>query len=362
MKKALKWVQPCKFLGKYPSSWAGYTFLQWSPHAKNWHEGVDYNNGSSDSDRNTPILATADGVVDWVGYHKGWGWHIFIEHNHPTEGTIYSHYAHLEPGTILVKAGQTVTYGQRIAGMGDSGWAEMAVHLHFEIRRAIGQGYAFVPTPAKGWDHAKTKQYYFDPFYFIEKNKNVVQNEPTVPSNQEAMPEELQKLLDKYKVKSSQELQEMVDRELEFLEAERNKNRTISTELEAEKDRRKNITEEYDDFVLEVVEILNPAKPLPAVTDKELAIQLLKDVISTTDELRAEVKKKDKEYADRERELLEENERLKTTIKVLKEKIEDLKKDINSVEKDVEKHGEKIVETKKQESFLDILKKIFLYK
>jgi lipoprotein NlpD len=58
---------------------------------------------------------------------RGYGNLVIIDHN---EGLV-SAYAHNK--TILVKEGQTVTKGQRVAEMGDSD-AE-SVRLHFEIRQ-----------------------------------------------------------------------------------------------------------------------------------------------------------------------------------------------------------------------------------
>lgn len=364
MQKATQWVQPCKYVGTYPNNWAGYVFLQWSTHSKNWHEGVDYNGaGGGNKDRNLPILACANGVVEWVGYHKGWGWHVYIEHDHPTLGKLYSHYAHLEPNTILVKAGQEVTYGQRIAGMGASGWPDgtMFVHLHFEIRKPIGQGYDFFPTPANGWDKAKVAQYYYDPFLFIEKNKNVVDTKPQpVPSTPGTMPEnnEVENLLKKYNVKTLAELSEMVDRELGFLKGEREKTKTLENEVSTWKTRHGEVSEQYNDFILEIVEILNPAKPLPAVTDRVLAVQLVQDLVSSEDKLRKELKTKEKEFAEKEAELIAKNQDLQEVVEKMEQQIEKLKEDLQRVKKDVKDQGKEIVENKQNKTFIELLKSI----
>jgi|694.fasta_scaffold02962_8 murein DD-endopeptidase MepM/ murein hydrolase activator NlpD len=161
-----KWIHPIKFTGNYPNKWAGYTFLQWSKHSWNWHEGVDYNFGYGSNDLGLPVVAVSDGVIDWQGYHKGWGNHVFIKHEHPIHGTIYSHYAHLK--NMKRRIGEKVKMGDQIGECGATGWSNMSPHLHFEIRKPIGKGYDFYPSPLKGWTKTKTKQFYTDPYYFIE--------------------------------------------------------------------------------------------------------------------------------------------------------------------------------------------------
>ena len=78
--------------------------------------------------RNTPVKAVASGKVVYSGSGlRGYGRLLIIKH----AGEFLSAYAHNE--TILVKEGDTVTAGQQIALMGDSGADR--VELHFEIRR-----------------------------------------------------------------------------------------------------------------------------------------------------------------------------------------------------------------------------------
>jgi len=75
-----------------------------------------------------PILASGPGKVVYAGSGlRGYGKLIIIKHNN----TFLSAYAHNRE--ILVKEGQQVTRGQKIAEMGDSDADQ--VKLHFEIRR-----------------------------------------------------------------------------------------------------------------------------------------------------------------------------------------------------------------------------------
>jgi len=78
--------------------------------------------------RNSPVKAVAPGKVVYSGSGlRGYGQLLIVKHS----GEFLSAYAHNE--TILVKEGDTVAAGQKIAMMGDSDADR--VKLHFEIRR-----------------------------------------------------------------------------------------------------------------------------------------------------------------------------------------------------------------------------------
>jgi lipoprotein NlpD len=75
-----------------------------------------------------PVLAAASGQVVYSGSGlRGYGKLLIIKHNE----TFLSAYAHND--RLLVKEGDLVKVGQRIADMGSSGTDR--VKLHFEIRR-----------------------------------------------------------------------------------------------------------------------------------------------------------------------------------------------------------------------------------
>ena len=72
-----------------------------------------------------PVLAAADGVVSYVGNSiKNYGEMVVIKHT-PNYLSVYAN-----NGKILVKEGQTVKRGEKIAEMGDSANGKW----HFEIR------------------------------------------------------------------------------------------------------------------------------------------------------------------------------------------------------------------------------------
>ena len=94
---------------------------------------ANFNDGSNkgiviSGKRGQPVLASAGGRVIFSGTGiRGLGKLVVIRHNR----SYLSVYAHND--TLLVKEGQTVNKGQRIAEMGNSDADQ--VKLHFEIRR-----------------------------------------------------------------------------------------------------------------------------------------------------------------------------------------------------------------------------------
>jgi lipoprotein NlpD len=74
-----------------------------------------------------PILAAGSGTVLYASSVRGYGNLVIVKHT----SNLLSAYAHNK--TILVKEGQTVSKGQKIAEMGNSD--ADAVKLHFEIRQ-----------------------------------------------------------------------------------------------------------------------------------------------------------------------------------------------------------------------------------
>lgn len=85
------------------------------------HNGVDIAAG-----RGTPIYATRSGTVTASTYSEVNGYYVTINHN---DGYV-STYAHMT--NYIVSPGETVSQGQVIGYVGDSGWATGA-HLHFEL-------------------------------------------------------------------------------------------------------------------------------------------------------------------------------------------------------------------------------------
>ncbi len=86
------------------------------------HEGIDFPAGTG-----TPIVAAASGKVVFADWHPQYGKMIEIDHGNG----LVSRYAHAS--VLLVKEGDLVVAGQRIAAVGTTG-RSTGPHLHFEVR------------------------------------------------------------------------------------------------------------------------------------------------------------------------------------------------------------------------------------
>lgn len=91
------------------------------------HPGIDIKLAEG-----TPIGSVAGGKVAAVSMRMGLGRTVIVEHRHPTEGTLFSVYGHLE--TTTVQAGQTVAAGDTLGTVGMTG-TTTAPHLHLQIDR-----------------------------------------------------------------------------------------------------------------------------------------------------------------------------------------------------------------------------------
>ena len=88
-----------------------------------WHDGMDI----AGLGCGTPIYAANGGVVTKAEWYSGYGNTVIIDHQNGVT-TLYGHL-----NAIYVSYGQTVTKGQRIAAMGNTGYS-FGCHLHFEAR------------------------------------------------------------------------------------------------------------------------------------------------------------------------------------------------------------------------------------
>lgn len=90
--------------------------------SRTMHEGVDF-----PSPVGTTVMAAGSGVVLSAGTMTGYGNVLEVDHG---DGVV-SRYAHLS--RILVKEGDVVLKGQKVAEVGNTGRSTGA-HLHFEVR------------------------------------------------------------------------------------------------------------------------------------------------------------------------------------------------------------------------------------
>jgi len=103
-----------------PFGWRIHPIL----HKREFHPGIDLR-----ARMNTPIYATADGIIDFAAFHKrsGYGRLIIIDHNFGFQ-TLFGHL-----NKIVVHQGDFVKKGDLIGYTGNSGLSN-GPHLHYEIR------------------------------------------------------------------------------------------------------------------------------------------------------------------------------------------------------------------------------------
>lgn len=90
-----------------------------------FHTGIDIANGSC---YGATIVASMYGTVEWAGYDdSGYGNYVIINHGNGYK-TLYGHCS-----AVYVSTGQSVSQGQSIASIGNTGQSYGA-HLHFEVR------------------------------------------------------------------------------------------------------------------------------------------------------------------------------------------------------------------------------------
>lgn len=88
-----------------------------------FHRGVDFAGSAGDL-----VIAVGAGVVTFAGYKPGYGYTVDVTHG---DGYV-TRYAH--NARVIVKQGDTVTRGQRLATMGSTG-RSTGPHVHFEVLR-----------------------------------------------------------------------------------------------------------------------------------------------------------------------------------------------------------------------------------
>lgn len=98
---------------------------------KKLHSGIDIANSAD-----VPIVAAAGGTVIRANYSSSYGNVVYISHK--INGQVYTTvYAHMEQ--FYVKSGQSVSKGQQIGIMGNTG-RSTGQHLHFEIHKGPWNG------------------------------------------------------------------------------------------------------------------------------------------------------------------------------------------------------------------------------
>ncbi|HKJ66718.1 MAG TPA: M23 family metallopeptidase [bacterium] len=89
---------------------------------RRFHNGLDIS-----APTGTPVYAGSDGIVKYAKRRGGYGMVVSLSHTHGFE-TVYAHLS-----KMLVKPGQRVRRGEKIAEVGNTG-RSTASHLHYEVR------------------------------------------------------------------------------------------------------------------------------------------------------------------------------------------------------------------------------------
>lgn len=92
-----------------------------------WHGGIDIvRNGGSTG---CPVVAAESGTVVSAGWAGAYGYCVRINHGNG----MTTLYAHMQSGSVCVRAGQRVSRGQQVGRIGGTGNVT-GPHLHFEVR------------------------------------------------------------------------------------------------------------------------------------------------------------------------------------------------------------------------------------
>ncbi|RPI31281.1 MAG: hypothetical protein EHM70_11860 [Chloroflexota bacterium] len=137
-----------------------------------YHTGADLNlnKPTFDSDKGKPVYAVADGTVTFAAEVPGsWEGLIVIDHGLLPDGTpVFSRYGHVD--SILPKAGDVVTRGQKIAQVGYFGLPGKGnFHLHFDISNT-----SLLRTNPRHWPKFaldEVRRHYVDPRKFITDHR-----------------------------------------------------------------------------------------------------------------------------------------------------------------------------------------------
>ncbi len=119
-----------------------------------YHAGEDWGFSRGGSNLGKPVYSIGHGLVTYAE-PLGWGRDqgvVIVRHTYEDGRTVLSFYGHLEPDSIVLRAGECVTRGQQV---GTIGKPRGAPHLHFEVRTHLpytpGGGYWAEDPTLAGW-------------------------------------------------------------------------------------------------------------------------------------------------------------------------------------------------------------------
>ncbi|WP_236354867.1 M23 family metallopeptidase [Konateibacter massiliensis] len=100
---------------------------------KRFHEGTDIMAGINEAGL-YPVVSMSDGVVEKLGWLEKGGWRIGVR----TPKGAYLYYAHLDSYAENIKEGESVTAGEFLGYMGNSGYGEEGTTGNFDVHLHVG--------------------------------------------------------------------------------------------------------------------------------------------------------------------------------------------------------------------------------
>lgn len=336
-----------------------------TPQDYGFHDGWDVNlKTGANTDEGKPIYGVLPFKRKYFHYNShltsGFGRHILNEVVAPFDNNTYwFHYAHMQEGGPELTEGKENTVVGTIGATGRPR-GKMYAHLHFSIFKKLPEKIDMIATSKKLLD-----EYWVDPKWFFEQLEKSTGPMITIPA------EERDDL-----IKRSAVLTDLENAGYQNLQM-------VNAVINGQKENYSELKKEYDDFVLKIVEKMNPLGKHGAITDKNTALSLIDAQIEEIDGLRAELKKQEEKIVAETKDLVAENKRLVGDVETLKEEIKKLRekheeeietltvkhsseidrleKQIGQVSQNIEKNQEKREEAKEKQNFLlELIKKYFL--
>lgn len=161
---------------RYEAHRTGYHFLQWNPHQKLYHPGIDFNYGTGSDDKYQEVICPTWARCLYVSprAHNG-GLGLYIVLLHPHNGPAATRYMHLD--SCRIHAGETIYPRQIIGLLGSTGVT--ADHLHFEVLNEkglefINRGSRPYGGYSKGLTQKQILSYWKDPTVWLETEEHYV--------------------------------------------------------------------------------------------------------------------------------------------------------------------------------------------
>jgi murein DD-endopeptidase MepM/ murein hydrolase activator NlpD len=120
------------FSWPFEPTWLHWVTSEYGPRSGRFHEGIDMSGGPAVY--GGPIPAIGDGTVHQSGLSGAFGYAVILNHGDFDGYTWYSRYAHMPSDAPRPPVGATVSKGDIIGQVNNTG-SSFGSHLHMEIHR-----------------------------------------------------------------------------------------------------------------------------------------------------------------------------------------------------------------------------------